>query len=54
MFRLGILAGIALTIPTVADAESKTYSKAVQQSCKGDYKAYAASTGSRAMLCTIA
>ena len=45
MFRLVILVGVALAIPTVADAEIKTYSKAVQQSCKGDYKLYCGEYG---------
>lgn len=43
--RLAILVGTALAITTMAEAETKRYSKAVQQSCQGDYKTYCGEYG---------
>ena len=43
--RVAILVGAALAIPTMAEAETKSYSKAVQQSCQGDYKTYCGEYG---------
>ena len=45
MFRTGIIVGAALTLATVAEAETKSYSKAVQQNCNQDYKTYCGEYG---------
>ena len=44
-YRVGIIVGAALTLAAGAQAETKSYSKAVQQSCNKDYKAYCGEYG---------
>ena len=46
IFHMGILlVGAALAMPTIAKAEPKAYSKAVQQNCGPDYKAFCGEYG---------
>ena len=46
IFRIGILVvGAALALPTIAKADPKAYSKAVQQNCSQDYKSYCGEYG---------
>jgi hypothetical protein len=45
IFRLGFLAVATLAISTAAGAETKQYSKAVQQNCNQDYKTYCGEYG---------
>ena len=40
IFRVGVLAVVALALTTTAEADTKAYSKAVQQNCNEDYKTY--------------
>ncbi len=44
IFRVGVLAGVALAL-TTAEADTKAYSKAVQQNCNKDYKTYCGEYG---------
>ena len=43
--RVGILVGAAFALAAAAQAENKSYSKAVQQNCNKDYKAYCGEYG---------
>lgn len=43
--RTGIIVGAALTLATAAEAETKSYSKAVQKNCNQDYKTYCGEYG---------
>lgn len=45
IFRVGVLAGVALALTTTAEADTKAYSKAVQQNCNKDYKTYCGEYG---------
>ena len=44
-YRVGIIVGAALTLAAAAQAETKNYSKAVQQICNKDYKTYCGEYG---------
>ena len=44
-YRVGIIVGAALTLTAAAQAETKSYSKAVQQNCNKDYKTYCGEYG---------
>ena len=44
-FRVGIFVGAALALAAAAQAEPKSYSKAVQQNCNQDYKAHCGEYG---------
>ena len=43
--RVGLLICAALAMPTVTEADTKAYSKAVQQNCSQDYKSYCGEYG---------
>jgi hypothetical protein len=43
--RVGLLVGAALAVATAAEADTKKYSKAVQQNCNQDYKTYCGEYG---------
>ncbi len=44
-YRVGVLVGAALAIATTVEADTKSYSKAVQQHCNKDYKTYCGEYG---------
>ncbi len=43
--RTALFAGLALAVATTAQAETKSYSKAVQDNCVQDYKTYCGEYG---------
>jgi len=43
--RVGIFVGAALALAAAAQAETKSYSKAVQQNCNQDYKTHCGEYG---------
>jgi len=45
IFRVGLLVGATLAISTAAEADTKAYSKAVQQNCNQDYKTHCGEYG---------
>ena len=45
LYRIGLIVGAALTLAPAAQAETKSYSKAVQQNCNKDYKTYCGEYG---------
>ncbi len=45
LYRAGIIVGAVVTLAAAAQAQTKGYSKAVQQNCHQDYKTYCGEYG---------